>query len=416
MARTTYREIEDGSGFRTVLALVGAVVAAGALSAFYMEEHGHVVTGMSNDVVWGIPHVFAFFMIVGASGALNVASMSSVFGRTRYKLLTRLSGLLAVALLGGGLAVLVLDLGRPDRLFVAMTHYNFKSVFAWNINLYVGFAAIVALYLFVQMARGFERYVGAAGLLAFVWRLTLTTATGSVLGFLVARQSYDAAIMAPLFIAMSLAVGQAIFLLLVLAISAGTGRPLGSDLLLRFMRLLGIFTAATLYFAVVQHVANFYGAKHEAVERFILLDGGIYTALFWIWFVALGSLLPIALAFCPAVARSRAVIVGAALLVVIGGLAHLYVIIVGGQAYPLPLFPGMEVASTFNDGVVASYRPSVPEFGLAIGGMAFAALVVLIGMRLFPFVPKSLADETSEAPAKAAVTAAAAAGEGASAG
>jgi Ni/Fe-hydrogenase subunit HybB-like protein len=60
--------------------------------------------------------------------------------------------------------------------------------------------------------------------------------------------------------------------------------------------------------------------------------------------------------------------------------------------------------------VIASYRPSLPEFGLAIGGMAFAALVTLLGMRLFPFVPKSLADETSEAPVKAAV------GEGAPAG
>jgi [DsrC]-trisulfide reductase subunit P len=407
MARTTYREIDDGSGFRAVLGLVGAVAALGAFCAFYMEEHGHVVTGMSNDVVWGIPHVFAFFMIVGASGALNVASMSSVFGRTRYKLLTRLSGLLAVALLGGGLAVLVLDLGRPDRLMVAMTNYNFKSVFAWNINFYVGFAAIVALYLFVQMARGFDRYVGAAGLLAFVWRLALTTATGSVLGFLVARQSYDAAIMAPLFIAMSLAVGQAIFLLLLMLVSAGAGRPLGGGLLHRFMRLLGIFTTVTLYFTVVQHLANFYGAKHETVERFILLDGGIYTALFWIWFVALGSLLPIALAFSPAAARSRALIAGAALLVIIGGLAHLYVIIVGGQAYPLPLFPGMEVVSSFRDGVVASYRPSLPEFGLAIGGMAFAALIVLVGIRLFPFAPRSLADEATQASA---------AGEGAPAG
>ena len=50
-----------------------------------MEEHGHVVTGMNNHIVWGLPHVFAFFLIVAASGALNVASMASVFGRGAYK-------------------------------------------------------------------------------------------------------------------------------------------------------------------------------------------------------------------------------------------------------------------------------------------------------------------------------------------
>ena len=77
---------------------------------------------MSNQIVWGMPHVFAVFLIVAASGALNVASVSSVFNRLAYKPFARLSGMLADRLLVGGLAVLVLDLGRPERVFVAMTH------------------------------------------------------------------------------------------------------------------------------------------------------------------------------------------------------------------------------------------------------------------------------------------------------
>jgi formate-dependent nitrite reductase membrane component NrfD len=55
--------------------------------------------------------------------------------------------MLALSMLAGGLAVLVLDLGRPDRLIVAMTYYNFKSIFAWNMIFYNGFFAIVGLYL-----------------------------------------------------------------------------------------------------------------------------------------------------------------------------------------------------------------------------------------------------------------------------
>ena len=118
-----------------------------------MEHNGHWVTGMNNEVVWGLPHVFAVFLIVAASGALNVASISSVFSKSAYKPLARLSGLLALALLAGGLAVLVLDLGRPDRLIVAMTYYNFKSIFAWNIYLYTGFFVIVIIYLWMMMER-----------------------------------------------------------------------------------------------------------------------------------------------------------------------------------------------------------------------------------------------------------------------
>ena len=49
------------------------------------------------------------------------------------------------------------DLGRPDRLIVALTHYNFKSIFAWNIFLYTGFIVITAVYLWMLMERRFER-------------------------------------------------------------------------------------------------------------------------------------------------------------------------------------------------------------------------------------------------------------------
>src|SRR5512146_2877448 len=101
------------------LAAAGALVAlAGLAAAYYMEDNGHVVTGMTNQVVWGLPHVFAIFLIVAASGVLNVASIGSVFGKPSYKARAPLAGLLCIAMLAGGLMVLMLDLGRPDRLIV----------------------------------------------------------------------------------------------------------------------------------------------------------------------------------------------------------------------------------------------------------------------------------------------------------
>ena len=117
MAKVAYQKLTDHSTFFWgLLAFHVLVIAAGLSAALYMEHYGHVVTGMSNQIVWGTPHVFAVFLIVAASGALNVASFSSVFNKLAYKPYARLSGVLAIALLIGGLAVLVLDLGRPDRL------------------------------------------------------------------------------------------------------------------------------------------------------------------------------------------------------------------------------------------------------------------------------------------------------------
>jgi len=387
-----YREIEGrGVGYYALLAMLGALIAAGLGAAYYMESRGHYVTGMNNQIVWGTPHVFAVFLIVAASGALNVASMASVFGRVAYKPLARLSGLLAIALLIGGLAVLVLDLGRPDRLIVAMTHYNFRSIFAWNIFLYTGFMAVVAVYLWMMMERRMNRYTRAVGLAAFVWRLVLTTGTGSIFGFLVAREAYDAAIMAPLFIAMSLAFGQAITILVVMAVCAGTGRALDDGLLVRMKNLLGVLVAAVFYFVLAYHLAKLYATGHHGVERFILLDGGVYTAIFWIGQILIGAVLPLLIFYGPRALRSRFWIAVGAVLVLLGGLAQVYVIIIGGQAYPLSIFPGKEiVASSFFDGVIASYSPSVPELLLGLGGVAIALLIVTLGIKVLRFLPENL--------------------------
>lgn len=388
-----YREIEGwGIGYLVLLGVLGLVIAAGLVAFYNMEHQGHYITGMTNQVVWGTPHVFAVFLIVAASGALNVASVSSVFGRQMYKPLARLSGLLALTLLAGGLAVLVLDLGRPDRLTVAMTSYNFKSIFAWNIFLYTGFFAIVAVYLWMMFERRMNRFTKPAGFFAFFWRLTLTTGTGSIFGFLVAREAYNAAILAPMFIIMSFSFGLAIFILVVMAAYGWSGRPLGDAVLTRMRNLLGIFIASVLYFLVVYHLTNLYITGRHGVERFMLLDGGVYTTMFWLGHVIIGGLLPLALIYLPGLAKSRFALALASVLVVLGGLAIMYVIIIGGQAYPLNMFPDKIVTSSFGDGQIASYTPSLWEVLLGISGIAIALLATAVAVKALPFLPESLAD------------------------
>ncbi len=403
------REIRGNSpAYITLLLILGALIAAGLGAALYMEHEGHHVTGMTNQIVWGTPHVFAVFLIVAASGALNVASISSVFGKVVYKPLAPLSGLLAVALLVGGLVVLVLDLGHPDRLIVAMTHYNFKSIFAWNIFLYNGFIAVVAVYLWLLMERKMNAYSKMAGMVAFVWRLILTTGTGSIFGFLVARQFYDEAIMAPLFIVMSFSFGLAMFILVLFVAFWGSERPLGEVIVDRMRRLLSLFVLSVLFFVAIFHLTNLYATEHHGIEAFILRDGGIYTQMFWFGYVIIGSLLPLALLNLPGGARAELVAVSAGL-VVVGGLAMMYVIIIGGQAFPLVIFPGYEVSSTFADGVVNAYKPSLPEFLLGLGGVAFALAIVAFAVKILRFLPLSLADQDVDPHFKANPAAAAAA-------
>ncbi|WP_455221524.1 NrfD/PsrC family molybdoenzyme membrane anchor subunit [Kaarinaea lacus] len=386
-----YREIPGKSvGYYAVLALLGILILLGLSAAYYMEHQGHHVTGMTNQIVWGMPHVFAVFLIVAASGALNVASISSVFSKKMYKPLAPLSGLTAVALLIGGLCVLVLDLGRPDRLIVAMTYYNFKSIFAWNIFLYTGFMAIVIVYLWMMMERRFNKFSKPVGVFAFVWRLILTTGTGSIFGFLIARQAYDAAIMAPTFILMSFSFGLAIFNLLLIGIYSGTQRELGKVVVERLRKLQGIFIAAVLFLVTIYHLTNLYATEHHGIEHFILDGNNIYTGLFWLGFVLIGSIIPLLICLLKGFKNSARWLVTASLMVIAGGLAQMYVIIIGGQAYPMDLFPGYEVTSSFFDGIVNSYTPSIYEIGLGVGGSAFAIALVLVGVKILRFLPLSL--------------------------
>ncbi len=393
MERTIYREIKPTPHVWIAGTVLGSLIALAAFCVFYIEHHGHIVTGMTNQIFWGIPHVFAIFLIVAASGALNVASIASVFGQAAYKPLARLSSVLAIALLAGGLAVLVLDLGRPDMLLVAMTKYNFSSIFAWNIYLYTGFFAVVIGYLYVQMARGVApTTVKAAGTVAFVWRLVLTTGTGSIFGWLVARPGYDAAIMAPLFIAMSFSFGLAVFILVSLSLCRITGRDFGDFLLRRLGRLLGIFVALVLYLTAVQHLTNLYAAEHAGIEKFILMSGGIYTVLFWIGQVVLGGIVPLALTLGPKGLQSRRSVVLASSLVIIGAFSQIYVIVIGGQAFPIDIFPGYQANSTFFDGQIANYKPSAVELGLGGGGIALTLVITGFVAVVLRILPTTLSD------------------------
>ena len=372
--------------FYALVAAGGLVMLLGLYAAHMMEEHGHIITGMNNQIVWGIPHVFAIFMIVAASGVLNVASIGSVFGKTIYKVRAPLAGLLSIALLAGGLTVLMLDLGRPERVIVAATNYNITSVFAWNVLLYTGMFVLVSLYLWTMMERRMNPWTKPAGLAVFAWRFILTTGTGLIFAFLVARQAYGSALLPPMFIVISFAGGLAVFLVVQAAIYAWNDKVLDPAILRRKKNLLGIFIMGALYLVVAYHMTNLYFAHQSGFERFILADGGIYPQLFWWGYGVLGNVLPLVLIFHPGLGKTRSVI-SASLMVILGGFALLYVFIIGGQAYPLSMFPGYEVSSSFGDGQIGQYHPSLPEFLLGFGGLAIAFLITIVSVQVLDFMP-----------------------------
>lgn len=400
MKHLAFREIDgNSSGFYLLITVLLGLIGAGAGAFFMMEHHGHVITGMDNQIVWGMPHIFAIFLILSASGVLNVASIGSVFRKAYYHPLARLSALLSVTLLIGGLSILVLDLGHPDRLVVAMFNNNFSSIFAWNIFLYNGFIVVVLVYLWVMMDRSLQRYYRPMGLIAFTGRFILTTGTGSIFGFLVAREAYDTAIFAPLFIAMSLQLGMAVFILVLVASCIWANRRLSVSFLERPKNLFALFTVAVFYLVTVYFLTNLYITEQRGIAVFMLANGGIYTFLLWVGYGIIGTFIPILVLYHPVLGKTFRGILGAALAGIVGGFSLLYTLIIGGQAYPLEIFPDMEVIhSGFFDSGIHFYAPSIWEIMLGIGGVGVAGLLTVLGLRVLPFLflPTALAQVKPE--------------------
>jgi len=248
---------------------------------------------------------------------------------------------------------------------------------------------IVLAYLFTMMAKKMDKYTKIAGYAAFAWRLILTTGTGSIFGFLMAREAYDSALLAPLFIASSFVYGLAFTVLVLITVCHTSQRfMMNEDMVRNFRGLLIIFMAAVLYFTAIFHLTNMYSAEHGGVEWFMLASGNVYSLVFWIVQILIGSIIPMTMLAWPKIGGKRQTLSIASVLMLIGGIAQIYVILIGGQAYPLVLFPGMEVTSSFQDGMVGTYTPSLPEIALGVSGISIAMLLSGFIMRVMPFLPR----------------------------
>ncbi|MBF0626863.1 MAG: polysulfide reductase NrfD [Magnetococcales bacterium] len=379
-----YSAIEGRSlGFWKLLLALCVLVLMGAGSFLYVEIHGHAVTGMNNQIVWGLPHIFAISLLVMASGALNMGSMSTVFAVKQFEQFGRFSAFLSIALLVGGLTVLMLDLGRPDNMLLPMVYMNFRSMFTWNVFLYTGFMTLCLLYLWTMFE--YKQYKKVVGTAAFGWRLVLTTGTGSIFGVIQGREVFGSAITAPTFVAISLTSGTAVGILLLFYTFRWTKRELDARLIFGMRNALIFFLVLVAYLLVVEKFTRFYDPASYAVESWILT--GPWAWLYWLGVWGIGVVIPLALMFHHTIGNSVPGVLKASALVIVGAFCFVAHTLLAGQSYPLDLFPGYTISSAFQDGVAGSYMPTLNELFLGLGGVGVSGLIYVLGIRFFRMLP-----------------------------
>ncbi|HIJ82623.1 MAG: Polysulfide reductase, NrfD [Magnetococcales bacterium] len=370
-------------GYWRLVALCAFLFAVGMGAFLAIEIFGHGITGMNNQVVWGMPHVFAISLLVMASGALNLGSMSTVFASIQFKQFTRFSAFLAIVLLAGGLTVLLLDLGRPERLLLPMLYMNFRSMFTWNVFLYSGFFVLCLLYLWSMFEyKQFTKVVGSA---AFAWRVILTTGTGSIFGVVQARDVFHSAITGPMFVAVSLTSGTALSTIILVGTYRRTGRFMDERLVFGLRNALIFFTLLVGYLFVVEKFTKFYSPAFYNVE--VWLFTGPWAWLYWFGVWGCCVVFPLMILFSGRMGNTVGGVLAASSLTVLGAFAFVGHVLLAGQSFPFDMFPGYQLSSVFMDGQDAVYSPALVEFLLGFGGIALSALLFLLGIKFFRLLP-----------------------------
>ena len=119
-------------GYAWILFLL-AVIGLGVFAFIEQVTKGHVVTGMRDNVVWGIYIVnFIFFMGVSYAGAL-ISGTLHLFKTPWRKPIIRMAEFITIISLLIGPAYILLCIGRLDKLHYLVLHGRIQSPITWDV-------------------------------------------------------------------------------------------------------------------------------------------------------------------------------------------------------------------------------------------------------------------------------------------
>jgi len=375
--------------FYGFLAILIAIAIAGFYYSYLMFTEGYYITGMTNNVPWGIMKVLTIYFIGLSAGSLILSSLSSVFGKREYKPFARVSAYLAAILLIGALISLGYNLGRPERVLFLFFHPNPQSILSWNALFYTSYILLCFIYIFA-MERQMERTVRVLGLLAVFIAILVHSGTGAIFGFIRSRELYHSSLTPPSFVAAALSSGTALMIIILALTFKATNRFLDKSFLIGLGRLLAVFIIVVLYFLFVENVTRLYSPDTYYPTHFMLFSLNEYSVFFWLGLIFIGCIIPLILLFSK---KSPFNVIFASILVVIGVFCERYIILFPGQVYPLELFPGKHITSQFMDGVFDFYCVSFPELIQAISVFSIIGILYILGLKILPLLPREVRKE-----------------------
>jgi molybdopterin-containing oxidoreductase family membrane subunit len=368
-------------------------------------RYGLGVTGLHRPVAWGIYIInFVFFIGISHAGTLISAILRLCKAEWRRPI-TRAAEAITVLVLFFGLGSIIMDLGRPDRLFYVLQYGRLQSPLLWDVTSITTYLTGSALYLYLPLipdlalvrdrATGWRRTLYT--FLALGWRGTagqhrrlergiavmavmvipIAVSVHTVVSWVFSmtlQPMWKSTIFGPYFVTGAIFSGIAALIISMAAVRRAYHlesylKPVHFNSL---SLLLLVMSLLWLYFTFAEHLTAYYGGElAEAMVLFAKVTGR-WAPAFWAMAV-LNFVIPVAIL---ANGRTRTVAgsVVASASVVVGMWLERYLIVVPTLANPrLPYERGF-------------YGPTWVEVSITAGAVSFFVLLYMVFTKLFPIV------------------------------
>jgi Ni/Fe-hydrogenase subunit HybB-like protein len=218
-----------------------AIFCVVGLNAYAKQlAHGLIVTGMSDQVSWGV-YIANFTFLVGvAAAAVMMVIPVYIYKNEELHDLVIFGELLAVAAIIMCLAFVTVDLGRPDRfwhLLPGLGQLNLPaSMLSWDVIVLNGYLLLnvhicgYILYCRYQRKMPAKWFYIPFVFIAIVWAISIHTVTAFLYVGLGGRPFWNSAIVGPRFLASAFTAGPALIILAMQVVRRVTSRPLPDGL------------------------------------------------------------------------------------------------------------------------------------------------------------------------------------------
>jgi Ni/Fe-hydrogenase subunit HybB-like protein len=397
--------------FPAWVAILLLLMAAGVVGAFLVFTRGLVVTNLSDLVPWGLWITIDLSAIALSAGAFLLSAAVYLLGLKQFQPVARTA--VFVGIIGYSIAMLMLlmDIGRPDRFWHAITYWNIHSPL-WEVTmcvvLYFAVLLLEVTPIFGQADFMRRRWPRLSGRLSGVHHLAPILAVlglglsmlhqsslGATYGVLKARPIWYRPGLAVLFIVSAMVAGPALTVLASKVAARFTPRArINEELLDHISRFIGWTLVAYLYFRFWDVLAMSYTYEPARSEGLNLLLTGPLAFNFWTGEILLGIIIPMVI-LLSARLRSQPGFHILALLLVVGGLvAYRWDVNLVGQLVVAGALP-QEITPLYTH-----YVPSLVEFMAGIGVIAYGLLAFTLGVRYLKVVDHTAESEMDAADAK----------------